>query len=86
MDASNPQLYVIESVRNHDGTAHEHEARRWPLRREILNRIAGQALLLAYRDDYNKLLRTSPVTNVLAGNGQLVVRTENSEYTFRKVA
>ncbi|WP_342480445.1 hypothetical protein NST07_25870 [Paenibacillus sp. FSL L8-0340] len=78
------QLYVIESIRNLDGTAHEREAQRKGQRVEILNCTVGQALLLVYRDDYNKLLRTSPVTNVLAGASELVVWTQNSEYTFRK--
>ncbi|WP_342439301.1 hypothetical protein NSS79_10510 [Paenibacillus sp. FSL L8-0436] len=80
------QLYVIESVSNLDGTTHERESRRKGQRVEILNCTVGQALLLVYRDDYNKLMRSTPVTNVSYGAVDIVVWTQNSEYTFGKVA
>lgn len=83
-----PQSYIIESIRNLDGTAHEREARRKGQRVEILRCEVGEPLLVCYRDDGNKILRTTAVTNVLHtdGDAEVVVYTQNSEYTFVKGA
>lgn len=68
MNVSNPQLYVIESIRNLDGTPHEREVRRKGQRVELLNCNVGQALLLVYCDDYNKLMWSTPV-EMIGGTG-----------------
>ncbi|OMD16242.1 hypothetical protein [Paenibacillus odorifer] len=87
-----PQSYVIESIRNLDGkseaTTHERESRRNGQRVEILRCEVGAPMLVCYRDDGNKILRTSAVANVLYTDGarEVVVYTQNSEYTFVKEA
>ncbi|WP_339811195.1 hypothetical protein MKY63_00855 [Paenibacillus sp. FSL R7-0189] len=83
-----PQSYVIESIRNLDGSAHERGTRRKGQRVEILRCGVGAPMLVCYRDDGNKILRTSAVENVLYtdGAGEVVVYTKNSEYTFVKEA
>lgn len=83
-----PQSYVIESIRNLDGTAHEREARRKGQRVEILRCTIGEPLIVCYRDDGNKLLRTTAVSNVLYADGadEVVVYTQNTEYSFWKEA
>ncbi|MNC33297.1 hypothetical protein D3C75_816850 [compost metagenome] len=83
-----PQSYVIDSIRNLDGTAHEREARRKGQRVEILNCEVGAPMLVCYRDDGNKLLRTSAVANVLYSDSadEVVVYTQNTEYSFVKEA
>ncbi|WP_157692466.1 hypothetical protein [Paenibacillus tuaregi] len=75
--------YIIESIRTHGGTPTDREARRKGQRVEILNLNVGQALLLVYRDDHNKILQTSRVESI-AGYDVLTVKTANSVYTFRK--
>lgn len=80
-------MYVIESIRNLDGSPHEREARRKGQRVELLRCEPGAPLLACYRDDYNKILRTSTAKHVLATDGaeEVVVYTQNSVYTFRKL-
>lgn len=79
-------IYVIESIRHHDGTPYEREARRKGQRVDILNLNVGQPLVLAYLDDHNRILETTPVTSVFTRDAQLVITTLNSVYTFGKVA
>lgn len=83
-----PQSYVIESIRNLDGTAHERESRRKWQRVEILRCDIGEPLLVCYRDDGNKILRTSAVTNVLHtdDDNAVTIYTQNTEYSFVKEA
>lgn len=84
-----PQSYVIESVRNLDGKPHEREVRRKGQRVEILRCDIGAPMLVCYRDDGNKILRTSAVANVGGTRkypGGLVVTTNNTVYTFGKAA
>ncbi|MEC0167897.1 hypothetical protein [Paenibacillus graminis] len=86
------QLYVIESIRNLDGKGgsvpHECEARRKGQRVELLRCENGAPLLVCYRDDHNKILRTSAVQSVLHTDGDenIAVYTQNTVYTFGKVA
>lgn len=83
-----PQSYVIESIRNLDGTAHEREARRKGQRVEILRCDVGAPMLVCYRDDGNKILRTSTVRTVLYTDfyEAVAVYTQNTVYMFGKVA
>ncbi|MEK5178487.1 hypothetical protein [Paenibacillus odorifer] len=83
-----PLSYVIESIRNLDGSAHERGARRKGQRVEILRCDIGAPMLVCYRDDGNKILRTSAVKSVLYADGveEVVVYTQNTEYTFVKEA
>ncbi|MEK5395982.1 hypothetical protein [Paenibacillus sp. FSL K6-2859] len=48
----------------------------------------GAPLIVCYRDDGNKILRTSAVQNVLYADGaeKVVVFTHNTEYSFVKEA
>lgn len=78
--------YVIESVSNADGTPHERNARRKGHRVEITRCTIGSPLLYRYLDEEGARVRTSKVTNVLIGEGLLVVWTRNSLYTFSKEA
>lgn len=79
-------LYIIESIRNRDGTPHEREARRKGQRVEILSCEVGAPMLVCYRDDINRIMRSSPVIHVhqTEGNETILVHTENSVYTFEK--
>lgn len=83
-----PQSYVIESIRNLDGSTHEREDRRKGQRVEILRCEVGAPMLVCYRDDGNKILRTSAVDSVIytEGAGEVVVYTQNTEYSFVKEA
>ena len=79
-------IYTIESIRNLDGTPHEREARRKGQRVELLRYERGLPLLICYRDDYNKILRTSAVQDVLTSDEAetVAVYTKHTVYTFRK--
>lgn len=84
-----PQSYVIESIRNLDGTAHEREDSEKGQRVEILRCEKGAPMLVCYRDDGNKILRTSPIVSIGGTRkypGGLVVTTKNTVYTFGKGA
>jgi hypothetical protein len=81
------QLYVIESIRNRDGSPHEREARRKGQRVELLQYGPGAPMLVCYRDDHNKILRTSAIENTFYTDGEqdIVVHTQNTVYTFRRL-
>ncbi|OMC96235.1 hypothetical protein BJP49_11075 [Paenibacillus odorifer] len=81
-----PQSYVIESISNLDGTTHEREARRKGQRVEILRCEVGAPMLVCYRDDGNKILRTSFVRSIADSDGVVSVVTSNTVYTFGKEA
>ncbi|WP_337102366.1 hypothetical protein [Paenibacillus sp. YIM B09110] len=79
--------YVIESVRNHDGSVHERELRRKGQRIIIVKLGLFSPLLAVYVDDGDAVLQTS---NVIAYDGKGTdcdtVKTRNTIYTFRKEA
>ncbi|UKS30191.1 hypothetical protein LOZ80_15120 [Paenibacillus sp. HWE-109] len=77
-------IYVIESIRQKDGTPHEREARRICRRVEIVNCRVGESMICVYIDNGGAVLHTSMVIDVLTGEGTLVVWTQNTEYTFVK--
>lgn len=77
-------VYVIESIRNLDGSAHEREARRKGQRVFIAALCVTYPMALRYLDDDNKGLRTSRVKGIVESADGLVVTTKNSVYTFRK--
>lgn len=79
-----PAGYVIESIRNTDGTAHEREARRKGQRVEIVALYVDLPLFLRYLDEENASLRTSCVRSIEESADGLVVTTKNTVYTFRK--
>ncbi|MEK3988036.1 hypothetical protein MHB77_32430 [Paenibacillus sp. FSL K6-3166] len=81
-----PQSYVIESIHNLDGTTHERGARRKGQRVEILRCEVGAPMLVCYRDDGNKILRTSFVRSIADSDGVVSVVTSNTVYTFGKEA
>ncbi|MEW9697985.1 hypothetical protein [Paenibacillus sp. SI8] len=75
-------IYVIDSIRHRDGTPHEREARRKGHRVEIVNCRVGQSMVYGYVDE-GTAVHTSLVQDVITGEGELVVWTDNSEYTFK---
>lgn len=84
-----PQSYVIESIRNLDRNPHEREeahTRRKGQRVEILLCEVGAPMLVCYRDDGNKILRTSFVRSIADSDGVVSVVTSNTVYTFGKEA
>jgi hypothetical protein len=88
MYASDPQIFTIEPVRNRaDDTHPEREDRRKGHAVRIVHLEHGDAMVLAYIDYGDALLRTSSVIEaVYTDDGRLRVTTRNTVYTFRKVA
>ncbi|MCD9024350.1 hypothetical protein [Cohnella silvisoli] len=86
-------LYVIESIRDRKtGEAHEREARRKNHRVNILRAEVGHRLIADYVDEPGSTLRTTVVTDADTYSldwwlgDRLVVETENTVYTFRKIS
>lgn len=75
--------YVIKSIRHKDGTPHEREARRKGHCVNILSCRVGASMIYAYADE-GSVVHTSMVIDALTGEGELVVWTQNTEYTFVK--
>lgn len=81
--------YVIESIRNReDGTPLEREGQRNGPRVELLSHVLGAPMLICYRDDRNRIARTSEVLSVLDSEDGMrrTVITRNTKYTFTKEA
>jgi len=79
------KIYTIESVKHRDGSAHERETRRKGHRVRIGHLGSSAPLIAEYIDEPDAVLRTSPVSDWIRGDGKLIVWTRNSTYTFRKV-
>lgn len=78
------QLYVIGSIRTHDGVPHEREYRRKGQRVHIKHIKRGEVMAVIYVDDRGKILRTTRVQQIAGDGGRLIVTTRNSVYTFVK--
>lgn len=80
-------MYVIDSVRQKDGTIHERELRRKGHRVFIAHVAIGDPLEVIYVDDSDKVLRTSPLEAYNAdwnSAEKLIAQTKNSVYVFSK--
>ncbi|MGF9711666.1 hypothetical protein [Paenibacillus naphthalenovorans] len=77
--------YVIESVRHRDGSVHEREERRKGQRVVFAVCDVGFSMIYVYPDDDNKIVRTSAVEEIDVGSDDVVVTTQNTVYTFRKI-
>jgi hypothetical protein len=75
--------YVIKSIRHKDGTPHEREVRRKGQRVSIISCRVGSSMIYGYVDD-GSVVHTSMIIDALVGEGELVVWTQNTEYTFVK--
>ncbi|MEC0328728.1 hypothetical protein P4H42_03705 [Paenibacillus macerans] len=78
------QLYVIESIRTHDGVPTERHFRRKGQHVHIAHLKRGEALVAVYVDDGGKLLRTTRVQQIADEGDTLIVTTRNGVYTFVK--
>jgi len=83
-----PQSFVIDAISNLDGSTHEREEAEKGQRIEILRCDNGAPMLVCYRDNGNKIMRTSTVQRIIYTDFYEVIKvyTRNTAYTFVKEA